>query len=107
MIIFALSYLAPPLLPTPTLQFNVVYHDTHAYERHAGPIVLVLHGLQLPAANFTPLIDPLIEQGCRVIAPIFPLIGHNFFKVGRGLRCNHTAGTLRERYEGLTRCIKR
>jgi len=62
------------------IKFNVVYHDTHAYERHSGPIVLILHGLRLPAANFTPLIEPLVEQGYRVIAPIFPLIGHNVFK---------------------------
>jgi len=62
------------------IRFNVVYHDTHAYERHTGPTVLILHGLQLPAANFSPLIEPLLERNCRVIAPLFPLIGHNVFK---------------------------
>ena len=62
-------------------QFNVAYHDTHAHDRHSGPIVLLLHGLQLPSTNFAPMVKPLLDQGFRVVAPIFPTIGHNIFKV--------------------------
>jgi len=67
------------------LKFSVTYHDTHAYERHTGPVVLILHGLQLPAVNFSPLIEPLVDKGFRVIAPIFPLCGHNIFKANPNL----------------------
>lgn len=62
------------------IKFSVAYHDTHAYERHSGPVVLILHGLQLPSVSFAPLIEPLVSKGYRVIAPIFPYVGHNIFK---------------------------
>jgi len=60
------------------IKFSVAYHDTHAHVGHSGPIVLILHGFQLPAINFSAMISPLVDQGCRVIAPIFPLAGHTF-----------------------------
>lgn len=60
------------------IKFSVAYHDTHAHVGHSGPIVLILHGFQLPAKNFSAMISPLVDQGCRVIAPIFPLAGHTF-----------------------------
>lgn len=62
------------------IKFNVAYHDTHAFVRHSGPVVLVVHGLQLPQANFASFVEPLLAQGARVIAPLFPYIGHNIFK---------------------------
>jgi len=79
LVTMSLNALKDTDIPT-GIKFNVAYHDTHAHDRHSGPIVLLLHGLQLPSTNFAPMVKPLLDQGFRVVAPIFPTIGHNIFK---------------------------
>lgn len=59
----------------PPRQLAVAGHDVVLYERGAGPTVLLVHGWADRATTLTPMIDPLVAAGYRVLAVDLPAHG--------------------------------